>query len=248
MLEEISFVSAGRFTSRETRLHPARLLDTDEVICVVKVPSISLWRTIRTDSSTATCCCSNRAGITAVRWKAVLAFRFTGCIFTVPLGCSCRSVGWYALTRRSSSCCGGSFCMSPPAAIPDYLSRLILIELCRPAATACPTTLQIAEWVRINCGRPLTVSDVAEHFGYNPDYLPRLYRRGDSRGLKACIDEARLQNVKRLLLTTDLPLNEVARHCGFGDYKYFLKYFVYHEEMTPTQFRTAFFRQHTNNR
>ena len=57
-----------------------------------------------------------------------------------------------------------------------------------------------------------------------------------------------MQTIKQLLLSTDLPLKEIARRCGFEDYACFLKFFSYHESLTPTQFRTAFYRQHTNIR
>lgn len=255
MFEEISFVSAGRFTARETWLHPARLLDTDEVICVVQGPvHIAVeddFYTLR-DGDALLLEQGRRHRGTRESGSGVsfywmhfrrpsglhLPFRQLSSLDSAQLPLLCRQ-----LLHVS---CGGY-----PAEAADYALRLILIELCRlcrPLETDSPTALQIAEWVRINCDRPLTVSDVAEHFGYNPDYLSRLYRRSDPRGLKACIDETRLQNVKRLLLATDLPLKEVAKRCGFDDYKYFLKYFVYHEETTPTRFRAAFFRQHTNNR
>ena len=51
-----------------------------------------------------------------------------------------------------------------------------------------------------------------------------------------------------MLLETEHTLAEVADLSGFTDYKLFLKFFKYHEGMTPTEFREVYYSQHTNNR
>lgn len=255
MFESVSFVSAGRFTARETWIHPARRLDSDELIYVVKGPvHIAVEDDFYTLSAGDALLLEEGKRHGGTR-ESGIGVSFYWMHFRRPAGfplpferlSSPDSAQLVLLCRQLLHVSFGGY----PAEAADYLLRLILIELSRlrpSAETGSPTTLQIAEWIRVNCDRPLTVADVASHFGYNRDYLSRLYRRGDRRGLKACIDAARLQNVKSLLLTTDLPLKEVAKRCGFDDYKSFLKYFTYHEEMTPTRFRAAFFRQHTNIR
>ena len=57
-----------------------------------------------------------------------------------------------------------------------------------------------------------------------------------------------MTHIKRLLLETEHTLAEVADMSGFTDYKLFLKFFRYHEGMTPTEFRKVYYSQHTNNR
>lgn len=105
----------------------------------------------------------------------------------------------------------------------------------------------IAEYIRINAGLMLTAAAVAEHFQYHEDYLTRLFRQKRGVGIKAYIDEMRLAHIRTLLLTTDAPLKSIAAQSGFDDYKAFLKYFTYHEDITPTQLRKRFYRTHTNN-
>ncbi len=105
----------------------------------------------------------------------------------------------------------------------------------------------IAEYIRINANTALQVSAVAKHFGYHEDYLARLFRRIRGIGIKAYIDEMRMTHIRSQLLSTDAPLKSIAAQSGFDDYKAFLKYFVYHESMTPTELRERFYRTHTNN-
>ena len=44
------------------------------------------------------------------------------------------------------------------------------------------------EWIRINADRDLTVVDVSAQFGYNVDYLSRLFSKCYGHGLKAEIE------------------------------------------------------------
>ena len=99
---------------------------------------------------------------------------------------------------------------------------------------------EIAEYIRIN-------AMYAAHFGYNEDYLTRLFRRIHGVGLKGYIDRMRMAHIRTMLLSTDLPLKSIAVQSGFDDYKAFLKYFTYHEDLTPTELRRRFYRTHTNN-
>lgn len=105
----------------------------------------------------------------------------------------------------------------------------------------------IAEYIRINAMHAMHTSDIAVHFGYNEDYLTRLFHRIHGVGLKGYIDRMRMNHIRTLLLSTDLPLKSIAAQSGFDDYKAFLKYFTYHEDMTPTELRQRFYRTHTNN-
>lgn len=110
------------------------------------------------------------------------------------------------------------------------------------------TVHKIREWVRINSDRPLSVRTVAEKFGYNEDYISKLFRRESGATLKSYIDNMRQIRIKSLLSTTDLSLQRISDECGFEDYKAFLKFFTYHEGVTPTKFRTQCYMTHDNNR
>jgi AraC-like DNA-binding protein len=104
------------------------------------------------------------------------------------------------------------------------------------------------EWVRINADKQLTVTDVAAEFGYNADYLSSLFKRKNGESLKSYIDAMRMNALRTQLLTTDKPLKNIAIDFGFQDYKAFLKFFTYHEGMTPTEYREACYMTHKNNK
>ena len=130
--------------------------------------------------------------------------------------------------------------------------RLLIIELNaeykRLDADNHPLFSAVKEWVRVNCDLPIKVSDVADHFRYNVDYLNRVFKRFYPAGLKAFIDEQKLQRIKASLLNDSSTLWEIAEKYGFSDYKYFLKYFKYHEGVSPTEYRQMYCNLHTNNK
>ena len=106
---------------------------------------------------------------------------------------------------------------------------------------------QICEWCRTNSDRKLTVAEVADRFGYNKDYLNRMFVKY-GRGLKEYINDKRRDNIKSKLLSDGYTLKDIAARTGFDDYKDFLKFFRYHEGISPTEYRNLYYKTHTNNR
>ena len=107
---------------------------------------------------------------------------------------------------------------------------------------------KVVEWVRINSDRQISPADVSERFGYNEEYISRLLRRKYGSGLKQMIVDRRMDYLKFLLTEREFTLTEIADRGGFADVKLFLKFFAYHEGITPTRFREVYKNGHTNNR
>ena len=132
----------------------------------------------------------------------------------------------------------------------DYLTRLILIELYSnsnlPAVNHAAE--KIAAWIEANCHTSITEKQIASQFGYNSDYLNRLFKSSFSKTIKQYINEKRLEYIKGLMLRSDLSLKEIAHRSGFTEYKYFLKFFKYHEKVTPTEFYKQYAKMHINSR
>lgn len=130
----------------------------------------------------------------------------------------------------------------------DYLTRLILNEVY--SSNAGFKTNNIAEnvalWIKANNCKCLSVVAVSDHFGYNADYLNRMFKQCYNRGIKQYIDEERIKFIKKLMLNERLTLREIAQTAGFEEYKYFLKYFKYHEGFTPTEFQKLYSNVYIN--
>ncbi len=110
------------------------------------------------------------------------------------------------------------------------------------------TAHEVEEYLRIHAKKDLRVHEVAQRFGYSADHLSRLYRREFGIDLKAGIIRQRLSYMESLLLNTDATVKEIAAMSGFDDENLFVKFFKYHERITPGQYRNRFFRIHMNNK
>lgn len=134
----------------------------------------------------------------------------------------------------------------------DALTLVILEELAQHARAEAPANRvsvnQIAEYIRINCHKNLTVGSVAAHFSYNQDYAGKLFRKHFGVGLKEYIARQKLKLARDLLLTTDLSVKQIASELGYGHENLFIKFFLYHEKISPTAFRNQYYNTHMNNR
>lgn len=111
-----------------------------------------------------------------------------------------------------------------------------------------PIINKITEYVKRNLEKKLTVSSIANKFGYNPDYLSRVFYNATGITLKEHIIDTKLKEAKNYLLTTDLPLKQIAGKLGFEDENLFIKFFSYHEKQAPTACRNSYFNSRILNK
>ena len=123
-----------------------------------------------------------------------------------------------------------------------FLSRIAAHEA-RPRAFST----RIIEWVRANMSSTLTVAAVAEHFQLHPDYLSRKFRAEQGRSMRDYLVQVRLDSAKLLLVRTDLPVAQVARHAFFSDPKHFMKLFRARIGLTAREYRESAANTHYNN-
>lgn len=107
-------------------------------------------------------------------------------------------------------------------------------------------TENVIEYIRINASSIKNVSDVAEHFGYNPEYLTTLVKKNTSHSLIDYINMGKIARAKEMLLSTNLTVSEIAPLCGFSDAKYFGRLFHRLTDTTPSEFRNTYSKIHLN--
>lgn len=85
--------------------------------------------------------------------------------------------------------------------------------------------------------QPLTLDIVAGHCGVNKHHFCRLFRKSEHTSPLAYLRDRRIEAAIRLLRTTELPVHEVGRRCGFDSPSYFGKVFRHYMSATPTEYR-----------
>jgi LacI family transcriptional regulator len=92
-------------------------------------------------------------------------------------------------------------------------------------------------FIRQNVRRPIQVRDVAARAGVSRRVLERRFEETLGRSPAAHIGKVRLDQVKALLVDTDLPVNDVAEKCGFCSPEYMTAIFRKHLHTTPLRYR-----------
>ena len=252
MFENITHISSGKFVSRSEWIHPDRRIDSYEVMFV-------LSGTVYINEDGTEYALEKNDLLILEPGKRHFGYgkstdtsfywgHFVG-DFTLGEGIKRQRITRpYDLSVLFSQLLHYSF-EGGSAEAADYLIRLILIELHSAERTDDNRRVgAVCAWIKANADIPLKVSDVARHFGYNEDYLSRLFRSAKGKSVKEYIDGARIYYIKNLLLTSAEPLHVISASCGFSEYKYFLKYFKYHTGMTPTDLRGAYSKTKENNK
>jgi AraC-like DNA-binding protein len=86
---------------------------------------------------------------------------------------------------------------------------------------------------------PLTVGDHARRLGLTEAALRDEVQRATGSTPKEYVLRARLSRAKRLLSTTDRPVQEVAQAVGYDDPAYFTRLFTKRVGAAPTEFRRS---------
>jgi two-component system, response regulator YesN len=83
----------------------------------------------------------------------------------------------------------------------------------------------------------LTLKEVAAHVHLNPSYFSVLFKDQIKLNFSEYVTRRRIQRAKELVVSTNLPINEIAEEAGYKTSKYFIKIFKEIEGMTPSTFR-----------
>jgi len=112
-----------------------------------------------------------------------------------------------------------------------------------------PRLVQAAERIMaLRFREPLSTSVIARELQCDPDYLGRLFRAATGGCLTDALNDLRLRHAVELLNNSNLTVAEVAAEVGFGDASYFRRRFFRRYAQTPTAFRRRRNAEHVNTR
>ena len=86
---------------------------------------------------------------------------------------------------------------------------------------------------------PISLKDVAQAVSLSRGHLTTIVRRKTGRTVQEWITERRMAQARRLLVETDLSVEEVGRRVGYGESGYFVKSFRRAHGSTPLGWRRA---------
>jgi two-component system response regulator YesN len=95
---------------------------------------------------------------------------------------------------------------------------------------------KVADYIRHNLDKQLSLSEVAVEFNVSPNYLSQLFTRFAGEGFVEYITAARISAAKEMLVRGEGPVYEIAEKLGFESAFYFSRVFKKVEGISPREF------------
>jgi len=95
----------------------------------------------------------------------------------------------------------------------------------------------LVEYIRVNLNANLTIPDLSERAGLNPNKLQKVFKYLYGKTVNDYITEIRLTSAVELFKKTNLNVSEVASRVGYHNKSYFTKLFKQKYGVTPSVFK-----------
>ncbi|WP_248929640.1 AraC family transcriptional regulator [Paenibacillus hamazuiensis] len=107
----------------------------------------------------------------------------------------------------------------------------------KPASKTAKGIWPIVQYVHEHYLEPLTLETLSKQFGVHPVHISKMF--GEQYGLPFAmfLRELRIRHACSLLLTSDMPIAEVAYESGFSSYPTFSRTFLRIKGTTPREYR-----------
>jgi len=125
-----------------------------------------------------------------------------------------------------------NLCRSEPNAGARKISRPI------PRGSLAPWQARLVKaHIESHLDRNLRTEDLAKLVGLSPFHFSRVFGVSFGRSPHQYVTRRRLERAQGLMLTTDLPLGQIAIDCGFADQAHFTKLFRRFADESPGEWR-----------
>lgn len=91
----------------------------------------------------------------------------------------------------------------------------------------------------------ISLSVLADEFHLSTQYISQLFKSEIGVNFLTYLTNICMENAKKLLLATSLPISDISERSGYGDYRVFTKAFKKSEGVTPSQYRRDFLEPDT---
>ena len=85
--------------------------------------------------------------------------------------------------------------------------------------------------------RKLSLKEIADASGLSAPYLSTVFKEEMGENLSNYLNRLRIEKAAAMLITTNLPISEIAKICGFEDQSWFSKIFKNNTNLTPGKYR-----------
>lgn len=122
-----------------------------------------------------------------------------------------------------------------------FLARVMeLTSSAAPTPGSNANMAKLLQYMEEHYAEPLSLTELARHFHFNPSYLSSLFTTYNQEGFKEHLNTIRTGKAAELLRAGEAPISEISSMVGYGDHSYFCKVFKKYIGWSPSGYR----RQH----
>jgi len=96
---------------------------------------------------------------------------------------------------------------------------------------------RLVQYINEHYAESLTLTELAEHFHFNPSYLSSYFSTHMQEGFIEYLNKVRIEEAAKLLKANTIPISEISRMVGYSDHSYFCKVFKKIKGLSPSQYK-----------
>ncbi|MCM3784608.1 response regulator transcription factor [Neobacillus mesonae] len=104
-----------------------------------------------------------------------------------------------------------------------------------------PNMTKLLNYIQEHYAEPITLTEVAKQFHFNPSYLSSYFSAHNNEGFSEYLNKVRVQKAMELLSSTEETISEISGRVGYSDQSYFTKVFKKHTGFSPSSYRRGQF-------
>ncbi len=102
--------------------------------------------------------------------------------------------------------------------------------------------LMCIDYIYDNIYNEIKIQDIADHIGFTPQYISKLFKKQVGVTLSDYIMSKRIQTAENMLKYTDYAPIDIANYLCFSSHSHFISAFKKRTGLTPKQYREKYYR------
>ena len=119
----------------------------------------------------------------------------------------------------------------------EFIDEMNVTLATSKQSSANPNMTMIISYIRQHYMEPINLTDIANHFHFNPSYLSSFFSAHNDEGFSEYLNRVRVDKAAELLQQAELSISEISERVGYSDQSYFTKVFKKHKSVSPSQYR-----------
>ncbi|WP_185897384.1 response regulator transcription factor [Paenibacillus zeisoli] len=100
-----------------------------------------------------------------------------------------------------------------------------------------PAMNKLLQYIKDHLDEPLSLTEVAKQFHFNPSYLSNYFTMHNDEGFSEYLTRVRIERASELLREGEATISEISSRVGYSDHSYFTKVFRKLKGVSPSQYR-----------